>query len=64
MPFCLYLGPSSAPKVPRLRYRFVLDEESEQPSDVEEEIDDWVQGKETGLYGVLVLCGAIRWFPI
>jgi len=37
----------------------VLDEESEQPSDVEEEIDDWVQGKETGLYCIFILCGAI-----
>jgi hypothetical protein len=37
----------------------VLDEESEQPSDVEEEIVDWIQGKETGLY-ILFLCGAIR----
>ena len=54
MPFCDYIGPSSAPKVPRLRYRFVLDGESEQPSDVEEEIDDWVQGKETGVYGIFV----------
>ena len=54
MPFCHYIGPSSAPKVPRLRYHFLLDEESEEPSDVEEEIDDWVQGKETGLYGIFV----------
>jgi hypothetical protein len=41
----------------------VLDEESEQSSDVEEEVIDWIQGKETGLYGILVLCGAIGWFP-
>jgi len=60
LPFCVYVGPSSAPKVLRLRYHFVLDEESEQPSNVEEEIDDWVQGKETGLYGIFILCGAIR----
>jgi len=60
LPFCIYVGPSSAPKVARLGYRLVLDEESEQPSDVEEEIDDWIQGKETGLYGIFVLCGAIR----
>ena len=54
MPFCNYIGPSSASKVPRLRYRFLLDEESQEPSDVEEEIDDWLQGKETGLYGIFV----------
>jgi hypothetical protein len=32
----------------------VLDEESEEPSDDEEEIDDWLQGKGTVLYGMLV----------
>jgi len=52
--FCDFIGQISAPKVPRLRYLFVLHEESEQPSDVEEEIDDWLQGKETGLYGIFV----------
>ena len=59
MSFCIHIGPSSAPKVPRLRYHFVLGEESEQPSDGEEEIVDGVQGKETGLYGIFFLCGVI-----
>lgn len=61
--FFVYVGPSCAAKVPRLSYHIVLDEESDQPTDEDEESVHSIQGKETGLYSIFFLCGAIRWFP-
>jgi hypothetical protein len=60
LPFCVYIGPSSAAKVPRLSYQIVLDEESEQPTDEDEESVHSIQGKETGSYGIFFLCAVIR----
>lgn len=57
----MYIGPScSAEKVPRFSYHIPLEEESEQPTDEDQDSVCSIQGKETGLYSIFFLCGAIR----
>lgn len=50
MLLCLHIEPGgSGVKAPRFDYRIVLEEESEQPTDEDEESIHSIQGKETGL---------------
>jgi hypothetical protein len=49
--FYVYVGQSiCGAKIPRFPYHVVLDSESEQPTDEDEESVHSIQGKETGLY--------------
>jgi hypothetical protein len=48
--FCVFIGPGgSVSKAPRYDYHIVLESESEQPTDEDEESVHSIQGKETGL---------------